>query len=37
MYDGSVKIVRESIAEDVWKLLIDPADGQILPGRVFDK
>lgn len=37
MGDGMVRIVPETIAEDVWKMLVDPADGQPIPDGVFKK
>jgi hypothetical protein len=35
--DGSAKFVLDTVGEDVWKLLIDPADGQIIPDGVLKK
>jgi hypothetical protein len=33
--DGSARIVRDTVTEAIWKLLIDPADGQPIPDGVF--
>jgi hypothetical protein len=35
MADGSVRFIRNSVKDDVWKLLIDPADGQPIPAGVL--
>jgi hypothetical protein len=37
MGDGSVRIVTDELEEAVWKLLIDPADGQPLPQGIFKR
>ncbi|HJZ91747.1 MAG TPA: DUF1559 domain-containing protein [Gemmataceae bacterium] len=33
--DGSARIVRDTVTEAIWKLLIDPADGQPIPDGTF--
>ena len=37
MGDGSVQIVSDELDENIWKLLIDPADGQPIPAGVFKR
>jgi hypothetical protein len=29
--DGTARVLKESIEEKIWKLLIDPADGEVIP------
>ena len=31
------RLVRDTVGENVWKSLIDPADGMILPADVFKR
>jgi hypothetical protein len=37
MGDGSVQIVTDELDENIWKLLVDPADGQPLPAGIFKR
>jgi Protein of unknown function (DUF1559) len=31
MADGSVKVLKDTVDEKIWKLLVDPADGEVIP------
>ena len=35
--DGSVQVVSDEVDENVWKLLVDPSDGQPIPKGVFGR
>jgi Protein of unknown function (DUF1559) len=37
MGDGSVQIVNDKHAENIWAMLIDPADGMVIPDGVFKR